>query len=368
MPLPDLDIEDSSSTPVPSAMSTCGELNGSADFLEKVSQRSQTVHSQSPPLSASSSRVGLASFLGSDPRSTCSLSVGNDRRTSFIDCKEAANSFSMRASVVDSLQWDESGVVSQTVVESLRSPDCLHSSKDVDATVSAREELDFQTGSTLLLSKKGDAPLSEVPSEQGGVSSSAVVASPNYDDSVKGECQRSRDGPARGPEEQDALRLLRRRRQWLLEAAETVFQPETICPDVFTAEEEGRRRPLVLAALAEALELETALLLIRERSDETTSPCTERLDSSRLCTTASEQDGKEGEASDAASPILDASEPVASLSAVRGFSRSQLEAAKEEAFDLVRLLLARGASLRLPSQTGVWPLQFVIESASPRVT
>ncbi|KAL8432599.1 hypothetical protein Efla_002831 [Eimeria flavescens] len=109
--------------------------------------------------------------------------------------------------------------------------------------------------------------------------------------------------------------------QWLLQAAETVFTPSTISPDVFTEELAGRRRPLILAALAWAVETEERLLQ--------------------------------------GSSVGDSGSPHSSGEKTR-LDKQQWTAA----FDLVRFLLARGASLRMPSETGVLPLEYAIKSQS----
>lgn len=114
---------------------------------------------------------------------------------------------------------------------------------------------------------------------------------------------------------------LARSSRWLLQAAELVFRPAFLSPDVFTEESEGTRRPLILAALAKAIDTEERLL--RE--------------------VAMRQDAQPDQ-----TPQVD-------------------EADKQdwtEAFDLVRLLLARGASLRIPSETGVLPLEYAIKRHS----
>ncbi|KAL8275001.1 hypothetical protein Esti_001057 [Eimeria stiedai] len=113
--------------------------------------------------------------------------------------------------------------------------------------------------------------------------------------------------------------------KWLLQAAEAVFTPFSTPPDVLTEEPVGERRPLLLAALTWAIETEKAIFEGHPEKNEE-------------------------------APIF--------------LSRreSGLEQQWRTAFDLVRFLLARGASLRVPSEAGVLPLEFAIKNHSLRAT
>lgn len=112
--------------------------------------------------------------------------------------------------------------------------------------------------------------------------------------------------------------------QWLLQAAETVFGTTSISPDIMTEEPAGRRRPLLLVAVAAAIEKE-AEFMRREN------------------------------------------EGVFQQHAPALPTRKLLQQRSEEAFDLVRFLLARGASLYMPSETGIFPLEHAIKKRSLRV-
>ncbi|CDI82306.1 hypothetical protein, conserved [Eimeria praecox] len=113
---------------------------------------------------------------------------------------------------------------------------------------------------------------------------------------------------------------------WLLQAAEMVFASSSVSPDVLTEEPIGERRPLLLAALAEAIEVERAVQQAAE-------------------------DLKLVEVNEA---IYDC--------------QKTLQNKLDEAFDLVRLLLARGASVSVPSEKGVFPLEYAIKKHSLRVS
>ncbi|CDJ56527.1 hypothetical protein, conserved [Eimeria maxima] len=97
----------------------------------------------------------------------------------------------------------------------------------------------------------------------------------------------------------------------------------SVSPDIMTDEPVGERRPLLLAALAEAIESERlvkeAVKSLRANTDGSISECQE-----------------------------------------------SLQRTLDEAFDLVRLLLARGASLSVPSERGVFPLEYAIKKHSLR--
>lgn len=109
--------------------------------------------------------------------------------------------------------------------------------------------------------------------------------------------------------------------QWLLQAAEIIFKPSAIPPDVLTEEPEGSRRPLILASLSWAIELEARLLQDKlYASHSSPDPAGEQKDINK-----------------------------------QGFVT---------AFDLVRLLLARGASLNMPSEAGVLPLEYAVKKRS----
>lgn len=364
----------------------------------------------SPPLSASSSRAGLASLFGSSPGSTCSLPVGIDRRTSFIDCKEAANSSSIRASILDSFHADDvvenvtlehfkgtathgprGGAVSETRHEHLECRASLASrlsTKELSAVCKRPSEKQGCVGWTAFAEPTGSAV--ELGAENSEVSfSSAAEEVPVWGAGSSEETSLSQRGDSSG--ELDALgSLLRRRRQWLVQAAEFVFQSgQGLGPDVFTVEEEGKRRPLILAALAEAVAFETDLLRLNSEghteekgggarrqqhckgvSSSAAHPTRQSgsnhnnpTPNSNDCNDTDFAENTSGSLVEEASAAAAASSP---LNSVLGRS-AQLKAAREEAFDLVRLLIARGASLHKPSQRGVWPLQFALESASLRV-
>lgn len=111
---------------------------------------------------------------------------------------------------------------------------------------------------------------------------------------------------------------------WLLQAAEMVFSSPSVSPDVLTEEPVGERRPLILAALAEAIDIETSVkTAAKELTNETNSTLSE--------------------------------------------CQKTLQRTYDEAFDLVRLLLARGASLSVPSEKGIFPLEYAIKKHSMRV-
>lgn len=112
--------------------------------------------------------------------------------------------------------------------------------------------------------------------------------------------------------------------QWLLQAAETVFGSTSISPDIMTEEPAGRRRPLLLVAVAAAIEKEAEFM----------------------------KRGNEEALQQHASAFP---------------TRKLLQQRSDEAFDLVRFLLARGASLYMPSETGIFPLEHAIKKRSLRV-
>ncbi|CDJ49639.1 hypothetical protein, conserved [Eimeria brunetti] len=123
--------------------------------------------------------------------------------------------------------------------------------------------------------------------------------------------------------EEPPKRCLPPKNPWLLQAAEMVFAAPSVSPDVLTEEPVGERRPFLLAALAEAVEQEAAVYEgAREMEGETIDPISE--------------------------------------------GQKKLQQMLNEAFDLVRLLISRGASLAVPSEKGVFPLEYAIKKHSLR--
>ncbi|OEH75256.1 hypothetical protein cyc_06824 [Cyclospora cayetanensis] len=114
-------------------------------------------------------------------------------------------------------------------------------------------------------------------------------------------------------------------KQWLLQAADAVFGLPSMSPDIWTEEPEGERRPLILVALAEAIQHEAKLRNeAREQQQEVDDP------------------------------LL--------------LSKTIIHQKWKKNFDMVRLLLAHGASLDKPSEAGVFPLEYSIKKHSMQAT
>ena len=271
-----------------------------------------------------------------------------ERRTSFINCEMAEASTEVAGTLQERGSCPDGGNGGSGLHTLVNAHTSSKPGSTLESTAGTKAEcspvlwteqsqpkvplLDGCTKSLAASSVVAAHPSSQSPPNKRaqGRSDSRIGANPCQftNKSTKTSSPHEADGSAPLPDDAalgtPSCRLLASGNQWLLQAAELVFGSSSVPPDVLTEEPAGERRPLILAALSAAIEAEKRLL------HEATNRKLE-LESSR----------RQPNAADQQEWIY--------------------------AYDLVRLLLARGASLRMPSEAGILPLEYTIKNHSLRV-